>query len=320
MRNRYYDPELGRFISADPLGYVDGPSLYGFAGNTPYNSSDPMGLYQEDFHYYVVYYMAYLALGDSKRASRIAFAAQYVDDYPSTRPIPEPKYDLSDPEFYQTLRDFHFPEYYGGSVVAGIENELVRFLRTKAINSGSDIQLGIFLHTFADSFSHAGFSALPSSGNDRGLPVDAVGHLHAGETPDLPYKAPELAASTAIQVYEVIREYGERLGINRGVARADTDSLRDSLEIIFENLRGGKSYRSDKWFKLLRHHSVPVDRYDPAMTVPGLAQGIFLALETQQREWVQEFGEAQPPQLKGPPYVERYWRERVGEQRWIPHQ
>ena len=48
MRNRYYDPELGRFISADPMGYVDGPTMYGFAGNTPYNSSDPMGLKRGD--------------------------------------------------------------------------------------------------------------------------------------------------------------------------------------------------------------------------------------------------------------------------------
>ncbi|MBZ0113927.1 MAG: HNH endonuclease, partial [Thermoanaerobaculia bacterium] len=43
-RNRYYDPEIGRFISTDPLGYVDGPSMYGFAGNDPINESDPLGL------------------------------------------------------------------------------------------------------------------------------------------------------------------------------------------------------------------------------------------------------------------------------------
>lgn len=43
VRNRYYDPELGRFITADPLGYVDGPNLYGFAMNDPVNGSDPMG-------------------------------------------------------------------------------------------------------------------------------------------------------------------------------------------------------------------------------------------------------------------------------------
>jgi RHS repeat-associated protein len=44
FRNRYYDPELGRFITADPLGYVDGPSLYAFAGNDPVNGRDPLGL------------------------------------------------------------------------------------------------------------------------------------------------------------------------------------------------------------------------------------------------------------------------------------
>ncbi|MBP9825305.1 MAG: hypothetical protein KBF21_13860 [Thermoanaerobaculia bacterium] len=43
-RNRFYDPELGRFISADPLGYIDGPSMYGFAGNDPINNADPLGL------------------------------------------------------------------------------------------------------------------------------------------------------------------------------------------------------------------------------------------------------------------------------------
>jgi RHS repeat-associated protein len=44
MRNRYYDPELGRFITVDPLVYVDGPNAYGFAVNDPVNGSDPLGL------------------------------------------------------------------------------------------------------------------------------------------------------------------------------------------------------------------------------------------------------------------------------------
>ena len=43
-RNRWLDPALGRFISADPLGYVDGPSSYAFAGNNPQSFGDPMGL------------------------------------------------------------------------------------------------------------------------------------------------------------------------------------------------------------------------------------------------------------------------------------
>ena len=43
FRNRYYDPELGRFITADPKGYVDGPSMYAFEEDDPANGSDPMG-------------------------------------------------------------------------------------------------------------------------------------------------------------------------------------------------------------------------------------------------------------------------------------
>ncbi len=46
VRNRYYDPELGRFISTDPIGYVDGPNAYGFAMNDPMNGSDPLGLFE----------------------------------------------------------------------------------------------------------------------------------------------------------------------------------------------------------------------------------------------------------------------------------
>ncbi len=47
MRNRYYDPEMGRFITMDPLGYVDGPSQYGFAKNDPINGGDSLGLQSE---------------------------------------------------------------------------------------------------------------------------------------------------------------------------------------------------------------------------------------------------------------------------------
>ncbi|MCP4547096.1 MAG: hypothetical protein GY835_11575 [bacterium] len=44
FRNRYFDPEMGRFITPDPLGYVDGPSMYQFSKYGPFTFSDPLGL------------------------------------------------------------------------------------------------------------------------------------------------------------------------------------------------------------------------------------------------------------------------------------
>ncbi len=43
-RARYYDPEIGRFISEDPLGFGAGINFYAYVGNNPINNNDPTGL------------------------------------------------------------------------------------------------------------------------------------------------------------------------------------------------------------------------------------------------------------------------------------
>ncbi|MEO0975544.1 MAG: RHS repeat-associated core domain-containing protein, partial [Pseudomonadota bacterium] len=41
---RYYDPDLGRFRSEDPIGFVGGdPNLYRYGDNNPYRFTDPSG-------------------------------------------------------------------------------------------------------------------------------------------------------------------------------------------------------------------------------------------------------------------------------------
>jgi RHS repeat-associated protein len=42
--HRSYDPSLGRYTQPDPLGFVDGPSVYGYVRGQPQSGVDPEGL------------------------------------------------------------------------------------------------------------------------------------------------------------------------------------------------------------------------------------------------------------------------------------
>ncbi|MGK5497899.1 RHS repeat-associated core domain-containing protein [Streptomyces sp. URMC 125] len=42
-RNRYYDPQTGRFLSEDPIGHAGGPNLYQYALSSPTTYTDPTG-------------------------------------------------------------------------------------------------------------------------------------------------------------------------------------------------------------------------------------------------------------------------------------
>ena len=49
MRNRVYDPVMGRFYQTDPIGFQGDPlNLYRFCGNNPLLGGDPMGLQEGD--------------------------------------------------------------------------------------------------------------------------------------------------------------------------------------------------------------------------------------------------------------------------------
>ena len=45
--HRDYDPSLGRYIEADPLGLAAGQSLYGYVSGDPLNYIDPLGLQRD---------------------------------------------------------------------------------------------------------------------------------------------------------------------------------------------------------------------------------------------------------------------------------
>ena len=41
--HRHYDPTLGRYTQTDPLGFVDGPSVFGYVRGSPAVLTDPTG-------------------------------------------------------------------------------------------------------------------------------------------------------------------------------------------------------------------------------------------------------------------------------------
>ena len=46
MRARYYNPNLCRFINADPIAFAGGLNFYAFAGGNPVSGFDPSGLFE----------------------------------------------------------------------------------------------------------------------------------------------------------------------------------------------------------------------------------------------------------------------------------
>jgi RHS repeat-associated protein len=57
MRHRYYSPRLERFLNQDPIGIAGGLNTYGFAGLSPVNAGDPLGLCPECDTIYVYAYI-----------------------------------------------------------------------------------------------------------------------------------------------------------------------------------------------------------------------------------------------------------------------
>jgi len=155
---RYYDPVTGRFITMDPLllnldkmsqaqrnAFLSNPqnlNMYSYVQNNPVRYTDPTGMYGEDVHYDLTYYLCLQAGLTQGQSKIIAYQDQYVDDNPDT--APNLTNYINNPE---TIDKYHYQ-----SRAVAKQNLL------DAIDSLSSPEVGKALHTYQDTYSHAGLT------------------------------------------------------------------------------------------------------------------------------------------------------------------
>ena len=200
---RDYDPALGRYLAPDPLNLTNGSNPYGYVSNNPLTRRDPLGLYEEDIHYYMTYFLARAAGVDAQIAYIIATGDQYIDDNPDTRPL-DPNYfsaawDLvfSGEEARHRLATYHFTQQPTNDTSSDPATRFVNpgnaqltLLFDASIKAGevggicAKAQMyGEYLHAFEDTFAHRYADNTPI-GVNLGL-----GHATSGHLPDYTYNS-----------------------------------------------------------------------------------------------------------------------------------
>lgn len=162
---RDYDPGTGRYLTPDPLGFPDGPDATLYVGGDPVNRVDPLGLYEEDVHYYLVVFLARVAGLPADIAHTIGSASQYIDDNSLTTPILEGPFGLPRPNS-TALPLYHFTRVRGMDTstdpalrINNPTSPQLENLRRPAYNMQlshcARVQFfGEYIHAFADTFAH----------------------------------------------------------------------------------------------------------------------------------------------------------------------
>ncbi len=87
VRNRTYNPTLGRWIERDPIGYLAGPNLYEYAVGASVVATDPSGLLF-GYHYWACHHLAQNARRWYRAGEKEARKAQKALDKLNACPPP----------------------------------------------------------------------------------------------------------------------------------------------------------------------------------------------------------------------------------------
>ncbi len=202
---RTYDPESRRYTGPDPLGLRQNGQRYAYAGNSPLDTIDPLGLYEQDVHYYATLVIAVAAGMSVDDAVVIANASQFVDDSQETEPIitnADGSLNLTETFLSRrrVLEQHHFvldANPSDGRDVTQVSNPSsyrLTQMRAAVDSSGAREQqmfnLGVFAHAFTDTAAHRDQNNLPFRvplfPGPGGIDT-AIGHGIEGHYPDLTF-------------------------------------------------------------------------------------------------------------------------------------
>jgi len=198
-RERVYLIGLGRSAQADQAGYIDGANRYQREGDAPTRSNDPTGLYDEDFHYYAVYFVLRAKGFSAKEAHAIAGYSQYNDDNDWTEPLfcgIEKRH-----RFHFASKDVTVPTQRDEPGARNNLKEQWKNYINSSISGATEL-LGAALHTYADTWSHEGFSAQYDPKVNKG-DFPQIGHAGMDHIPDEPAQDPKKALDALKHIYDL---------------------------------------------------------------------------------------------------------------------
>jgi uncharacterized protein RhaS with RHS repeats len=143
MRARYYDPDVGRFISEDPIGFDGGDvNLYTYVGGNPVMGVDPWGKAAFWYHFFdgfrVGYSMGKGFWGGLKMGYQLGKAAM----------SPDFNENRTNPQYHATTNDIFESSQSASNRSVSLANEQWQ--------SGNMQGMGNAIHIWRDVASHGG--------------------------------------------------------------------------------------------------------------------------------------------------------------------
>jgi RHS repeat-associated protein len=202
--NRWYDPNAGRWISEDPIGFAGGDVNLGrYVGNVVSTGIDSSGYFNESGHFYSVYIAAIAAGKPESEAYTLAYYAQYPDQVDLLDALANsygPKGPIVKEAWGQAIKKYLHSLHGGNEALVLAWRKCLE----KGLTSGwfSDKEKGLLLHAYGDSFAH---SWIDKNGKWHGYQTKQ-GHLfttRGGHSPDIIAMHPQNHETYASNMFSI---------------------------------------------------------------------------------------------------------------------